>query len=217
MADVVATAKARLNDPRAPLGTFLFLGPTGVGKTAAAKALAKYLYGDEARLLRFDLNEFNDASSLSRLIGAFGQPDGLLTSAVRRQPYCVLLLDEIEKAHPAVFDLLLQVLGEGRLTDALGRTSDFTCAVVIMTSNLGTLEASTALGSSGCGIAAADLVDAAQRFFRPEFSTASIAWFRLTRWPEVRSQPSPTSSSPIFSAARGWSIVAACSISIPPR
>jgi ATP-dependent Clp protease ATP-binding subunit ClpA len=170
MADVVAIAKARLNDPGRPLGTLLFLGPTGVGKTAAAKALARYLYGDEDRLLRLDMNEYLDAASLARLTGTFSQPDGLLTSAVRRQPYCVLLFDEIEKAHPAVFDLLLQVLGEGRLTDALGRTSDFTNAIIIMTSNLGTREAATAFGLRPSGASRHEaFLEAAQRFFRPEF------------------------------------------------
>jgi ATP-dependent Clp protease ATP-binding subunit ClpC len=170
MADVVAIAKARLNDPGRPLGTLLFLGPTGVGKTAAAKALVRYLYGDESRLLRFDMNEYLDASSLARLTGTFAQPDGLLTAAVRRQPYCVLLLDEIEKAHPAVFDLLLQVLGEGRLTDSLGRTSDFTSAVVIMTSNLGTREAAASFGLRPSGASREEAcLDAARRLFRPEF------------------------------------------------
>jgi hypothetical protein len=116
------------------------------------------------------MNEYLDAASLARLTGTFAQPDGLLTSAVRRQPYCVLLLDEIEKAHPAVFDLLLQVLGEGRLTDSLGRTSDFTNAIVIMTSNLGTREAATSFGLRPTGASRHEaFLDAAQRFFRPEF------------------------------------------------
>ncbi|HEY7116530.1 MAG TPA: AAA family ATPase, partial [Tepidisphaeraceae bacterium] len=170
MADIVTIAKARLNDPGRPLGTLLFLGPTGVGKTAAAKALAKYLYGDESRLLRFDMNEYVDAASVARLIGTFARPEGLLASAVRRQPYCVLLLDEIEKAHPAVFDLLLQVLGEGRLTDALGRTSDVTSGVVIMTSNLGTREAAASFGLRPATTSRHKaFIDAAQSFFRPEF------------------------------------------------
>jgi ATP-dependent Clp protease ATP-binding subunit ClpC len=170
LADVVTVAKARLNDPGRALGTLLFLGPTGVGKTAAAKALSKYLYRDESRLLRFDMNEYVDAAAPQRLVGTFARPDGLLTAAVRRQPYCVLLLDEIEKAHPAVFDLLLQVLGEGRLTDALGRTSDFTGAVVIMTSNLGTREAASSFGLRPATASRHQaFLDAASAFFRPEF------------------------------------------------
>ncbi|MCA8915149.1 MAG: ATP-dependent Clp protease ATP-binding subunit [Planctomycetes bacterium] len=170
LADVVTIAKARLNDPERPLGSLLFLGPTGVGKTECAKALAGYLYGDPARLLRFDMNEFVDGSSVARLVGTLTEPEGLLTSAVRRQPFATILLDEIEKAHPAAFDVLLQVLGEGRLTDALGRTADFTNCVIIMTSNLGVREAQSGLGVGGHedrGDAA--YVQAARRFFRPEF------------------------------------------------
>ena len=139
-ADVIAIAKARLNDPERPLGTLLFLGPTGVGKTQCAKAIAAYLYGSADHLLRFDMNEFVEPGSAARLVGTFGQPDGLLTAAVRRRPFAVILLDEIEKADPEVFDLLLQVLGEGRLTDAHGRLADFTNTIIILTSNLGVRE-----------------------------------------------------------------------------
>lgn len=199
LADVVTIAKARLNDPARPLGAFLFLGPTGVGKTQAAKVIANYLFGHQNTkmeaggwkmekgaapsstlhspsssssppLLRFDMNEFLDASAAARLVGTFHQPEGLLTSAVRRQPWCVLLLDEIEKAHPAVFDILLQVLGEGRLTDALGRTADFTNALIIMTSNLGAREAGATFGLKPRNASADDTyLHAAERFFRPEF------------------------------------------------
>jgi len=135
LADIVSVAKARINDPERPLAAFLFLGPTGVGKTECAKAIARTLFGDADRLLRFDLNEFNQSGAAARLVGTFAQPEGLLTAAIRRQPFAVILLDEVEKAHPEVFDLLLQVLGEGRLTDSLGRTADFTNSIVLLTAD----------------------------------------------------------------------------------
>jgi ATP-dependent Clp protease ATP-binding subunit ClpC len=169
-ADVIAVAKARLNDPDRPLAAFLFLGPTGVGKTETAKVVARYLFGDAERLLRFDMNEYVNPGSAARLVGTFRQPEGLLTAVVRRQPFAVVLLDEIEKADPEVFDLLLQVLGEGRLTDALGRTADFTNALIILTSNLGVREAEAQIGfQEGSAAAAASYAKAAERFFRPEF------------------------------------------------
>lgn len=169
-ADCISIAKARINDPERPFATFLFLGPTGVGKTECAKAIAAYLFGDAEKIVRFDMNEFLSASSVPRLVGTFDQPEGLLTSAVRRQPFSLILLDEIEKAHPDVFNLLLQVMGDGRLTDALGRTADFTNTIIIMTSNLGVKEASTQLGfrqeeSSETAI----FIQSAQKFFKPEF------------------------------------------------
>lgn len=170
LADVVALIKARLGDPQRPAGVFLFLGPTGVGKTETAKSLARYLFGDEERLLRFDLNEFVDPGAAARLAGSFSDPEGLLTGAIRRQPFCVLLLDEIEKAHPDVFDLLLQALGEGRLTNARGRTADLTNAVVILTSNLGVRAAENTLGFREDQDSRDQVyVEEAERFFRPEF------------------------------------------------
>lgn len=168
LADVVSIAKARLNDPGRPLAAFLFLGPTGVGKTESAKAVARVLFGDADRLIRFDLNEFNQSGAAAKLVGTFARPEGLLTAAVRRRPFAVILLDEVEKADPEVFDVLLQVLGEGRLTDALGRTADFTNAVVILTSNLGVREAEGRLGFGAADDGGA-FVRAAERFFRPEF------------------------------------------------
>jgi ATP-dependent Clp protease ATP-binding subunit ClpA len=169
-ADCVAIAKARLNDPDRPLASFLFLGPTGVGKTQCAKAMAATLFGSEDRLIRFDMNEFVSPDAVAKLVGAFDQPEGLLTSAVRRQPFSVILLDEIEKANRDVFNLLLQVMGDGRLTDALGRTADFTNAIVILTSNLGVKEASTDLGFQLSRANEAGIYQqAAERFFSPEF------------------------------------------------
>ena len=167
-ADTILTAKAKLNAPGKPMATLLFPGPTGVGKTECAKQLAKFLFRGEDRLLRFDLNEFKTPYSAARFVGTADQPEGLLTSAVRRQPFCVILLDEIEKAHPDVFDILLQVTGEGRLTDSIGRTTDFTNAMIVMTSNLGTKRAGQTVGfvdASG----EHDYFSAAEKFFRPEF------------------------------------------------
>jgi ATP-dependent Clp protease ATP-binding subunit ClpA len=135
--DLLATVKAALNRPRKPIASLLFIGPTGVGKTEMAKALAAFLFGSEQRLTRFDMSEYADPLALSRLIGGPGAREGLLTARVREQPFSVVLLDEVEKAHPQLFDLLLQVLGEGRLTDASGRLADFCNSVVLMTSNLG--------------------------------------------------------------------------------
>lgn len=168
--DAIMTAKARLNDTERPISSFLFLGPTGVGKTEAAKQIAAHLFGGEDRLLRFDMNEFVGPYDAARLVGTFAQPDGLLTSAIRRQPFSVILLDEIEKAHPDVFNLLLQLLGEGRLTDAHGRTADFSNAIVILTSNLGAREARGKLGFRETNESSDRIYrTAAEKFFRPEF------------------------------------------------
>jgi ATP-dependent Clp protease ATP-binding subunit ClpA len=169
-AEIIGIAKARLNDPDRPLASLLLLGPTGVGKTQFAKSLAAYLFGSDERLLRFDMNEYVSAASVPQLIGTFRNPEGLLTSAVRRSPFAVVLFDEIEKAHPDVFDLLLQVLGEGRLTDALGRTTDFTNTLILLTSNLGAQQSDTGLGfGSRDEHAKSASVKAAENFFRPEF------------------------------------------------
>ncbi len=142
VSEAIRRARAGLSDPNRPIGSFLFLGPTGVGKTELARALADALFGDEAAIVRIDMSEFQEKHTISRLVGAppgyVGYEEaGQLTEAVRRRPYSVLLLDEIEKAHPDVFNVLLQLLDDGRLTDAQGRTVDFKNAVIIMTSNLG--------------------------------------------------------------------------------
>ena len=142
IAEAVRRSRAGLGDPNRPIGSFLFLGPTGVGKTELARALAEALFGSEDRMIRIDMSEFQERHTVSRLVGAppgyVGYDEaGQLTEAVRRTPYAVLLLDEIEKAHADVFNILLQVLDDGRLTDGQGRTVDFKNTVVIMTSNLG--------------------------------------------------------------------------------
>jgi len=169
-ADVISIAKSRLNDTSRPIASFLFLGATGVGKTEAAKQIASYLYGSEDKLLRFDMNEFVSPFDVARLVGTFDQPEGLLTGAIRRSPFSVVLLDEIEKANPDVFNLLLQVLGDGRLTDAMGRTADFSNAIIILTSNLGAREANVKLGFRETNDSNASVYrQAAEKFFRPEF------------------------------------------------
>jgi len=142
VADAIRRSRAGLQDPHKPLGTFLFLGMTGVGKTELAKALAAELFNDEGALTRIDMSEYQEAHAVSRLVGAppgyVGYDEGgQLTEAVRRKPYSVILLDEIEKAHPDIFNTLLQVLDEGRLTDNKGRLADFKNSILIMTSNLG--------------------------------------------------------------------------------
>lgn len=167
--DVVSIAKARINSPDRPLAVMLLLGPTGVGKTQCAKVLADYLFGSEERLLRFDMNEFSSAYAIASLIGQPHHPDGLLTTPVRHQPFSVVLFDEVEKAHPDFFDLLLQVTGEGRLTDMLGRVADFTNCIVILTSNLGAQDAQRRSGFAAQEGTKHVYRRAAEQFFRPEF------------------------------------------------
>jgi ATP-dependent Clp protease ATP-binding subunit ClpC len=173
----IAQVKAQLHRGGRPLASVLLIGPTGSGKTELAKTLATFLFGSEKRLTRFDLSQLTDAASVQRLIGsqAFGDAEGLLTAKVREQPFCVLLLDEFEKAHPSFFDLLLQMLGDGRLTDGNGRVADFSNAVVLLTSNLGAAEAAKAsMGfnvpqPTGRGAKAIGSFErAVQNFVRPE-------------------------------------------------
>ena len=142
VSDAVRRARAGVSDPDRPTGSFLFLGPTGVGKTELAKALADFLFDDERAMVRIDMSEYGERHAVARLIGAppgyVGYDEGgQLTEAVRRRPYSVVLLDEVEKAHPETFDILLQVLDDGRLTDGQGRTVDFRNVILVMTSNLG--------------------------------------------------------------------------------
>ncbi len=170
MTDLLSSLKAQLNDPDRPFGSFLFIGPTGVGKTHAAKILADFLFTHEDRLVRFDMNEFIDGNAVNRLVGDFSQPEGQLTAKIRYNPYCVLLFDEIEKAHPDVHNLLLQVLGEGRLTDALGRTVSFCNTVIMMTSNLGADRVRQEINLLGReDLAESTYRKAVMDFFRPEF------------------------------------------------
>ena len=170
LADVIHMIKARLSSINQPRGTFLFIGPTGVGKTQAAKVLSNFLMGNEEHLLRFDMNEYIDEFAIHRLIGDEVNPEGQLTGKVRYHPFSIILLDEIEKAHPLIRDLLLQVLDDGRLTDSLGRTVDFSNTIIIMTSNIG---ASTASSYSGFGKRNDDVNHIyrkeVENFFRPEF------------------------------------------------
>ncbi|HEX9544243.1 MAG TPA: AAA family ATPase, partial [Pyrinomonadaceae bacterium] len=151
VADAVRRARAGLQDPNRPIGSFIFLGPTGVGKTETARALAEFLFDDERAMVRLDMSEYMEKHAVARMIGAppgyVGYEEGgQLTEAVRRRPYAVILFDEIEKAHPDVFNVLLQILDDGRLTDAKGRTVDFKNTVLIMTSNLGSREIQAAEG-----------------------------------------------------------------------
>jgi len=174
VANAVRRARAGLQDPNRPLGSFLFLGPTGVGKTELCKALAEFLFDDEQAMVRIDMSEYMEKHAVARLIGAppgyVGYEEGgALTEAVRRRPYQVILFDEVEKAHSDVFNVLLQVLDDGRLTDSHGRTVDFRNTLIVLTSNLGS-EYLANLGEDQPAEAARDQVMAVVRAsFRPEF------------------------------------------------
>jgi ATP-dependent Clp protease ATP-binding subunit ClpB len=173
VADAIRRSRAGLSDPNKPYGSFLFLGPTGVGKTELCKALAAFLFDSEDHLIRVDMSEFMEKHSVARLIGAppgyVGYEEGgHLTEAVRRKPYSVILLDEIEKAHPDVFNVLLQVLDDGRMTDGQGRTVDFKNTVVVMTSNLGSQMIQSMAGDDPGLIKTAVMAEVKTQF-RPEF------------------------------------------------
>ncbi|RMI32952.1 ATP-dependent Clp protease ATP-binding subunit [Nocardia stercoris] len=174
VAEAVRRARAGMKDPSRPIGSFLFLGPTGVGKTELAKALAEAVFGDEDRLIRFDMSEFQEKHTVSRLVGAppgyIGYDDAAqLTDKVRRQPYSVILFDEIEKAHPDVFNVLLQLLDDGRVTDAKGRTVDFKNTIVILTSNIGSDLIMAAPAGETVEELTPKLMERLRAHFRPEF------------------------------------------------
>ena len=176
VANAIRRSRAGLSDPKRPIGSFIFLGPTGVGKTETARALAEFLFDDEAAMVRIDMSEYMEKHAVARLIGAppgyVGYDEGgQLTEAVRRRPYAVVLFDEIEKAHPDVFNVLLQVLDDGRLTDSKGRTVDFKNTVLIMTSNVGAAQLSTAWaqGEDGFEEAKGRVMDELRKHFKPEF------------------------------------------------
>jgi ATP-dependent Clp protease ATP-binding subunit ClpB len=173
VANAVRRSRAGLADPNRPNGSFLFLGPTGVGKTELTKALANFLFDSDDAMVRIDMSEFMEKHSVSRLIGAppgyVGYEEGgYLTEAVRRRPYAVVLLDEVEKAHPDVFNILLQVLEDGRLTDGQGRTVDFRNTVIVMTSNLGSDLIQT-MAAEGYEVMKSAVMGAVGQHFRPEF------------------------------------------------
>ena len=174
VANAIRRSRAGLADPNRPNGSFLFLGPTGVGKTELTKALAEFLFDSEDALIRIDMSEFMEKHSVARLIGAppgyVGYEEGgYLTEAVRRKPYSVILLDEVEKAHPDVFNVLLQVLDDGRLTDGHGRTVDFRNTVIVMTSNLGSQQIQRMAGEENYAAMKAAVMDVVGEHFRPEF------------------------------------------------
>ena len=176
VADAVVRSRSGLADPQRPIGSFIFLGPTGVGKTELARALATYMFDDERAMIRIDMSEYQEKHTVARFLGAppgyVGYDEGgQLTEQVRRRPYAVILFDEIEEAHPDVFNVFLQILDDGRLTDSQGRTVDFKNTIVIMTSNIGSHRILDYHGETGRGVRG-DAGDGARRtapHFRPEF------------------------------------------------
>ena len=206
VADAIRRSRSGLSDPNRPYGSFLFLGPTGVGKTELCKALAGFLFDSEEHLIRIDMSEFMEKHSVARLIGAppgyVGYDEGgYLTEAVRRKPYSVILLDEVEKAHPDVFNVLLQVLDDGRMTDGQGRTVDFKNTVIVMTSNLGSQMIQQMAGDD-YGVIKLAVLGEVKTHFRPEFVNRIdeiVVFHALRRRTSSRSRRSSCTAS-----KRGW-------------
>ena len=210
VADAVVRARSGLKDPNRPIGSFIFLGPTGVGKTELGRALAEFLFDDENNVVRLDMSEYQEKHTVARLIGAppgyVGYEEGgQLTEAVRRRPYSVVLFDEIEKAHQDVFNVLLQILDDGRLTDGHGRTVDFKNTVVIMTSNVGSHLIANYRGRDDAAAFApmrAQVLDALRREFRPEFLNRVdeiVVFHNLSRehLKEITDDPTAAATKPV--------------------
>ncbi|SUX55983.1 Heat shock protein F84.1 [Chromobacterium vaccinii] len=198
VADAIRRSRSGLADPNKPYGSFLFLGPTGVGKTELCKTLAGFLFDSEDHLIRIDMSEYMEKHSVARLIGAppgyVGYEEGgYLTEQVRRKPYSVILLDEVEKAHPDVFNVLLQVLDDGRLTDGQGRTVDFKNTVIVMTSNIGSQQIQ-AMATDDYQVIKLAVMAEVKPSSGLSSSIASTRWWCSMRWTRSISSPSPASS-----------------------
>jgi MoxR-like ATPase len=230
--EAILRSRAGIQDPNRPIGSFLFLGPTGVGKTELAKALAQSLFDDERNMVRIDMTEYMEKFSVSRLIGAppgyVGYEEGgQLTEAVRRHPYSVVLFDEVEKAHPDVFNILLQVLDDGRITDSQGRTVDFKNTIIILTSNLGSGAILDGIGQDGqISEAAKDEVNAMLRQqFRPEQAVPDIdpEYMRKTYSSQFLDEPrepiivKPDQIVPVRRARQKYDIIDMMRLEDPPH
>ncbi len=210
VSNAIRRSRAGLSDPNRPIGSFLFLGPTGVGKTELCKTLANFMFDSDDAMVRIDMSEFMEKHSVSRLVGAppgyVGYEEGgYLTEAVRRRPYSVILLDEVEKAHPDVFNILLQVLDDGRLTDGQGRTVDFRNTVVIMTSNLGSDLIQERFGELDYSHMKDLILGVVSQNFRRNSSTVSMKSWSSTRWVKTHCfDCSDSAAASVQTSGRTW-------------